>query len=182
MKHICAAGLLCLAFCTSSFAQQPSPEVPATREDVEKYLEVTHSHELMLKTMDALSVPMHKMFHDQFVKNQGLLPPDFEAQMQQRMDDMLKNLPWEDILQAMVPAYEKHFSKNDLEALTAFYSSSTGQKILREMPAVTAEAMQNVMPIMQNYMEGVTHRLQREMEARVREADKTSVKNPSPTH
>lgn len=119
MKHICAAGLLWLAFCTTSFAQQTS-EVPATREDVEKYLEATHSHELMLKMVDAMSVPMHKMFHDQFVKNQAILPPDFEAQMQKRMDDMLQNMPWNDILQAMIPAYEKHFSKNDLEALTHF--------------------------------------------------------------
>lgn len=182
MKHICAAGLLWLALCTPSFAQQTSPEVPATREDVEKYLQVMQTHEMMLKTVQAMSVPMQKMIHDQFLKHQDVLPPDFEALMQREMDDMLKNMPWDDMLQATIPVYEKHFTKNDLEALTGFYSTPTGQKILREMPAVLAEAMQNMMPIIQNYTQEVTQRLAREMEAKVREYDKASAKNPSATH
>lgn len=34
------------------------------------------------------------MIHDHFEKNRVKLPPDFEARMNQIMDDMLNNLPW----------------------------------------------------------------------------------------
>ena len=40
----------------------------------------------------------------------------------------------------MVPVYQKHLSKSDVEEMIKFYSTPTGQKILREMPAMTAEA------------------------------------------
>lgn len=34
--------------------------------------------------------------------------------------------------EAMVTVYQKHFTKSDVEALIGFYSSPTGQKMLRE--------------------------------------------------
>ncbi len=42
----------------------------------------------------------------------------------------------------MVPVYEKHLTKGEVDALVAFYSDPKGQKILNEMPAMTSEAMQ----------------------------------------
>lgn len=178
MKPIYAAGLLWLIFCTPTIAQQASPEVPATREDVEKYFQIVHSREQVLRTIDTLSAPIQKMFE----LNKDKLPSDYVAQMHQQLEATLRNLPWDDILQAMIPAYEKHFSKSDLEALTAFYSTPSGQKILSEMPSATAEAMSNAMPLLQNYMQGVTRRLQGEMEAKLRETDKASANNPSVKH
>ena len=41
----------------------------------------------------------------------------------------------------MIPIYQSHFSELDLNEIVAFYSSPVGQKVLREMPAISAEAM-----------------------------------------
>ena len=53
------------------------------------------------------------------------------------------------MLSDMVPVYQRHFTKSDIDALTAFYSSQPGQKFLHEMPAVTAETMRAVYPRIQ---------------------------------
>ena len=99
--------------------------------------------------MAAMTTPMHQMIHEQYLKNKEKLPPDFETRMNKQMDDMMKNMPFAEMLDAMVPIYQKHLSKGDVTGLVTFYSSPTGQKILKEMPAITAEALQNMMPVIQ---------------------------------
>ena len=34
------------------------------------------------------------------------------------------------MMQSMVPAYQKHFTKGDIDNLVAFYSSPTGEKVI----------------------------------------------------
>jgi hypothetical protein len=46
-----------------------------------------------------------------------------------------------DFVEMVVPVYAKHFSEQDLDGLTAFYSTPLGQKVIREMPATMSECM-----------------------------------------
>lgn len=153
----------CFAFALSLSAQQTVNDSPASKEDIERYLDVIHSHDMMKQVMQAMSKPMHDMVHEQFIKSRDRLPPDFEARMNGVMDDMFNNMPVDEMMQAMVPVYQKHFTHVDIDALIAFYSSPTGQKVLREMPAITAEAMQSMMPIMRKQMDAMTQRVQEEV-------------------
>ena len=50
--------------------------------------------------------------------------------------------PIGEMLDAMVPIYQKHLSKGDLESILAFYSSPVGRKLLREQPAMMQESME----------------------------------------
>jgi len=45
----------------------------------------------------------------------------------------------------------------------AFYSAPTGQKMLKEMPAMMSEATQSMMPIIRKQMEAMTERIQQEV-------------------
>ena len=155
--------IFCFGFAWSLNAQQIGNDAPASREDVERYLDAIHSHDVMKQIMQAMSKPMHDMVHQQFLKDQDKLPPDFEARMTKVIDDMFNNMPFDDMMQAMVPVYQKHFTHGDVEALIAFYSAPTGQKVLREMPAITGEAMQSMMPIMRKQMDVMTQRVQQEV-------------------
>jgi uncharacterized protein len=176
MNRILIGLLLCLALSSVALAQQSPADVPATKADIEKYFEAAHVHEMMTQMIQAMSEPMHKMIHEQFLKDQDKLPPDFEARMTKAMDDMMAGMPWDEMIQAMIPAYTKHFTKGDMAALTAFYSSPVGQKILRELPAVTAESMQTMMPIMQKRIQEMTGRLQEQIAEMIKE----SLKDPAP--
>jgi hypothetical protein len=143
--------------------QQDTADSPASKEEVEKYLEVMHSREMMAKMVDAMAKPMHQMMHDQYEKDKDKLSADFEARMNKVLDDYLKSFPWDEILQSMVPVYQKHFTKGDVDHLVAFYSTPTGQKLIREMPAITAEAMQVVLPIVSQKMEAMTRDVQQQV-------------------
>jgi len=162
MKHFLVGVILCLSFACSGLAQDTGAGAPATKEDVEKYLQVVHSQDMMRKMMDAMAKSMQQMTHDRYLKDKDKLPADFEARTNKMMDDMMKDMPFDEMIQAMVPAYQKHFTKGDMDSLVAFYTSPTGQKLLREMPAITAESMTAMMPIMRQHMDAMSQRLQQQ--------------------
>jgi uncharacterized protein len=141
MKTSALGLLLCLLAAPVSLARQNSNDAPASKADVERFFEAMHTRELINAMMDTMRKQMRQIIHEQVAKQQNL-PPGFEAQEVKGVDEMLRNLPIEEILQAMIPVYEKHFTKRDIDDLVAFYSSPTGQKMLKELPAVTAESMQ----------------------------------------
>jgi hypothetical protein len=171
MKRLLLAATILL--CTSSigFAQQDPADSPATKEDIQKYLEVMHSREMMTKVIDAMTKPMHQMMHEQYEKDKDKLPADFETRMNKLMDDTMKSFPWDEMLDSMVPIYQKHFTKGDIDHLVAFYSTPTGQKVLRELPAITAESMQSIMPIMQRKIEAMTRDMQQQVAEMIKQSE-----------
>ncbi|HVM93214.1 MAG TPA: DUF2059 domain-containing protein [Terriglobales bacterium] len=177
MRRFLLPAILCLSFCCCAFAQQ-SDNTPATKEDVQRYFDALHLHAMMTQMIDAMAKPMHQMIHDQYEKEKDKLPDDFEEQMNKMMDGMFKDMPWDEMIQAMVPAYQKHLTKGDIDAIVAFYSTGAGQKLLRESPAMMAESMQAMMPIMQKYMEKVQGRIQEQTVAMMKQGEKKSDQSP----
>jgi hypothetical protein len=176
MKRMLLVPVLLLGIAGYVSAQQNPADAPATKEDVQQYLQIMHSREMMAKMADAMSKPMHQMMHEQYLKDKDKLPADFEARMNKMMDEMFKSFPWDEMLDAMVPVYQKHLTKGDVDALMAFYSTATGQKLIKEMPEITGEAMQEMMPLMRRSMDQMTHRMQEEIAAMVRESERKSGK------
>ncbi len=177
MKRFLLAAIFCLAFTSHALAQDAAASAPASKEDVERYLRTMHSHDMMQNMIVAMAKPMHQMVHDQFLKEKDKLPADFETRMNKMMDDMMKDMPFDEMMQAMVPSYQKHLTKGDVDSLVAFYSSPTGQKVLRELPAIMGEAMEAMMPIMRRQMDTMNQRVQQE----VADMIKNSQKKPDQT-
>jgi uncharacterized protein len=163
MKPFVLLTIVLLGSSSIAFAQQDPADAPASKEDIQRYLEVTQSREMVSKMIDAMIKPMHQMIHEQYEKDKDKLPADFEARSSKVIDDYLKKFPWDDLVQAMVPVYQKHLTKGDVDHLVAFYSSPTGQKFLREMPAITSEAMQVMMPLMRQRMDAMTRDVQQQI-------------------
>src|SRR5271155_5568758 len=180
MKRFAFAALACLLITSVTFARQSAADAPASKEDIEKYLDTMHSREMMKSTMAAMTKQMHQMTHAE-LQNQPNLPPDFEARMDRMMDDMIKDFPVDELIQAMVPAYQKHLTKGDVDALTAFYFTPTGQKVLKEMPAMTADAMQSASGIIQKMMATMQDRLQSEIAQVQKNNDGNSKPQPQST-
>lgn len=176
MKRTLLAAAIILAMCGYIGAQQNPADAPATKEEIQKYLQVMHSRDMMTKMVDAMSKPMHEMMHEQYLKDKDRLPADFEVRMNKMMDDMMKSFPWDEMLEAMVPVYQKHLTKGDVDALVPFYSTPTGQKLIKEMPEITGEAMQQMMPLMRKSIDAMTQRMQEEVAAMVRESENKSRK------
>ena len=178
MKRLLITLTLCLVFGAHGFAQG-TDDTPATREDVQRYFDVMHSRELINKMMEAMLKPMHQMMHDQYMKDKDKLPADFETRMNRMIDDMLREMPWEEIIQAEMPAFQKHLTKGDIDSIVAFYSSPSGQKLLKEMPEIMAESMQSMMPIIQRYIDRMNNRVQVETAELLKESQKKAEHVPA---
>lgn len=182
MKRILLAAAISLAMCGYVGAQQNPANAPATKEDIQQYLQITHSREMTRKMLEAMSKPMHQMVHEQYLKDKDKLPTDFEARVNKMTDDMFKSLPLEEMEDAMVPVFQKHFTKGDVDALVAFYSTPTGQKMIKEMPEITAEAMQEMMPLVRKSIETMNQRVQEEIAAMIKQSESKNGKAGAQTN
>jgi uncharacterized protein len=129
------------------FAQLAPPnDAPASKQEVESLLAATHVRERMQLIMEnsrkqsksMLEEILHKELpeanHEELAQAQGMAD--------EMIDDVQRDYPIDAVMQDLVPVYQKHLSSSDCEGLVAFYSSPLGQKVLRELPAITMESMQ----------------------------------------
>ncbi len=176
MKRFLLFLILSLGFAMSGFAQQPAANTAATRQQVERLFQVMHVRAMVRRQMRAMLVPMHQMIHEQFVKNQEKckLPADFEAVMDKRMDTMFTGMPWDQMIQAMIPAYQKNLSGRDVDAAVSFYGSPAGQEFLQKLPAIMADSMQAMMPTMEKYEAEWERGMKRDIAKMIKQAGQTS--------
>ena len=174
MRTLSVGLILCCLVVSTAFAQSGDSNVPATREDIQRYLNVMHAHDMMKQMTESMSKPMHQMVHQQYLKDKDKLPADFEDRMNKTMDSMFKEMPWDQMLDAEVPVYQRHFTKGDVDTLVAFYSSPTGQKLLRELPAIMSESMESMMPLIQKQVEGIRERVEQEFAQALNNTEKKS--------
>ena len=88
-----------------------------------------------------------------------------QEQINSLMDEVYRNYPLKEVLDAMVPVYQKHLSRGDIANIEAFYQTPTGQKMLNEMPEMSKDAMQAANPIMKKWMTEVMQRIKTRAEA-----------------
>jgi len=179
MKRLLIA-LACLTFAVSgsvsSFAQ--TADEPASKDDVILYLRTMRSHDMFQRIMEVQSQNMQQLFRDQLLKEKGSVPPEFETHFKKAMDDLINGMPIDEITQAMIPAYQKHFTKTEIAAMNAFYSSPVGQKVLQELPVVMQEGSQAAMPIISNYLTQWKERMDKEVKELGNSDSKTSPPAP----
>ena len=179
MKRPALVLLACLLFASISFAQQNDANAPASKADVERFLDAMHTRDMTKSMMNAMTVQMHKMVHEQVLK-QPNLPADSEERLNKLTDSVYKEMPVDKLIDVMIPVYQKHFTKGDMDALVAFYSSPTGEKMVKEMPAIMSESMQAASGILQEMMAKMTQRVNDEI-AQMQKSDDGKSNKPSPS-
>jgi uncharacterized protein len=172
MQRALTLSLLFFSLALSSVAQAPT-ELPATREDILKLFQVMNLTDQMRQVMDSIAKQQREMIHESIKRRSPQVTERELARLDQFTTEMMKELPIEGMLDDMIPVYQKHLTKADVEAMSVFYSSPTGKKMLREMPAMTAESMQAAGPRIQAMMEKVMDRADR-MAREDREKEKHS--------
>jgi hypothetical protein len=182
MKRLLIVVCVVFFLSWSGFAQTSAADSPATKADIDRYFQVMQSHDMMKKMMATMTQTMHQLMHEQYLKHKDELPANYEAKINAMTDDMVANMPMDEMMEAMVPAYQKHLTKGDIDNLVAFYSTPTGAKLLREMPSMVAEAMQDMMPIMTKYMDTVKQTLLKETDVMIAQSKKSSGAKTPATH
>jgi uncharacterized protein len=159
-RHSVCFAVIFLA-ATTAFAQQPvsSPgDAPATKEDIQRLFEVMQIHQQMRQVMDAMMKQQTAMIHETLKKRYPQTSPEKIARADRLIAETMKDMPMDAMLDDMIPIYQRHFSKTDIDAMSTFYGSPTGQKMMREMPQLTTESMQASYARMQKQMDTITQK------------------------
>jgi uncharacterized protein len=151
------ATLLCAAFPTMAqtpnapAAAQHNPgqpgdakpndqSAPAEKLDPAKEAAIRHLMEIteVNKMGDNISLAITSQVHNAMGR---AIPPD---QLSKFMDTFSQKFtasaPSSAVTDAMVPVYAKHFSMEDIQALTKFYETPLGRQIVKVMPDVASES------------------------------------------
>jgi hypothetical protein len=114
----------------------------ASKEDVLKFMDLMHLRTQLTRYFDGIAKQAKLGAEDGFKLKVPNPTPQQIADVDKFADSLFEGWPIDEMLDAMVPIYQKHLTKEDLDAILAFYSSPVGQKLLREQPAMMQEGMQ----------------------------------------
>ena len=148
--------ILILAFCLPcALAQSTADDTPATKEDVERLFATLHLRDQMRQVMDLSMKQSSQAARDALKKKIPDLTQKDMDRIDAMMDRVMKSVDMNGMLDDMIPVYQRHLSKVDVSAMEAFYETPTGQKMLREQPAMMAEAMKAVQPRVEKMMASI---------------------------
>ncbi len=158
MNRFCLTIILLVGLMAPIARPQTAAEAPATRDDILALFNLMHVREQVEPAMQFIAKQQRAIIHDNLKRQTPRISPEDLARLDQFTIDIMKDLPVDGMLDDMVPVYQRHLTRSDVEAMSAFYSSPTGQKLLREMPAMTNESMQAASPRIQALMDKVMER------------------------
>lgn len=153
MKRITQIFLLVILTLSPVWAQDAtSNDAPATREDIQRLFTTLHLREQVRSIME-ISANQSMQAVRESLKQKLPNASDSDLNRATAMTDaLLKSMDLDGMLDDMIPVYQRHLTKSDVAAMSAFYETPTGQKLLREQPAMTAEAMKAVQPRMEKML------------------------------
>lgn len=155
MKNALLVMLISASLCAPGFAQQPASNA-ATKQDVEQLLTLTgvkeRMHQMWAQMGQQMALTAAESFH---LKNPDATPLQVRK-VQQVVEKSFQNsvavLSPDELINAVVPIYQKHLSHSDIQAIIAFYNTDAGKRFLKEQPAMQTESMQAVQPIIQKHL------------------------------
>jgi uncharacterized protein len=123
MKNIITwAVMILVAFATVARAEISAEK----RKEVDELLRLTGLEKLMTQMRDQMITSM--------TSGNTRIPPEVVKRLSAKMDIR-------EVLEKIVPIYDKYYSLEDLRAVNAFYASPAGQKVLSSLPQVMQESM-----------------------------------------
>lgn len=142
MRHFGKAVIfLSLVSVALSYGQDAAASAPS-REEVLKFMEVLRIRPQLNQYFDAVTKQAKAGAEEGFRHKVPDATPAQLADVDHFAEGLFKDMPIDEMIDAMVPIYQRHLSRDDLQAILAFYSSPVGQKLQREQPAMMQEGMQ----------------------------------------
>jgi len=124
--------LICIPIAS---AQTPTPNPAKTQnkinpdkeKSIRQLLEVMGTERLTQQMTDQMLVQMRQAMRN--------VPEEIWSRFQKKID-------YRELIDQIVPVYDRHYTKEDIDGLIAFFRSPVGQKFVGELPQVTQESGQ----------------------------------------
>lgn len=147
-------------------AQTPpaAGEAAATKEEVARLVQVLRVKMQMEIMRDGMKAAMKSGAEDALKRRNPEAPPELVARVGAMVDEIFVEFPVDELMEAILPIYQKHLTKSDVEATLAFYSSPAGQKLLDKTPQMMAEAMEAGGAIARRQTEAMHQRIEERLD------------------
>jgi len=99
---------------------------PEKRKEIEKMLRLTGVEKLSEQIANQMLTSLRTQLPQ--------VPETFWTKFQQKMNTR-------DLIEKIIPVYDKYYTIEDLKAINAFYETSTGQKVISALPQLMQETL-----------------------------------------
>jgi len=99
---------------------------PEKRKEIEKMLRLTGVEKLSEQIANQMLTSLRTQLPQ--------VPQTFWTKFQQKMNTR-------DLIEKIIPVYDKYYTIEDLKAINAFYETSAGQKVLSALPQLMQETL-----------------------------------------
>lgn len=154
MRPLFAALILLVIIPAPVFSQLPADA--ATKEDVQQTLELSGTRDQIHSMFTALAMSRAKLEAGEYKrKNPQASPAEVEKveiATRQTYEAAMNSVNIDEMMDIIVPIYQRYFTHSDLLAINDFYASPVGQKVLKNSQAMMMEAMQAAQPMIQKHL------------------------------
>lgn len=140
MKYLITNCLLVLVCAMGAFAQpsssaasqaqgasaQSQTDQGAKRADIRKLIDLTGAANVSADTLRRIIEPLRSGFPQ--------VPDEF-------WNTFIKEVHSDELIDLVVPIYDKYYTRDEIQDLTRFYQSPVGQKTIKVLPMLSAEAI-----------------------------------------
>lgn len=166
MSHrIRIAGVLfaaCLALAPAHARAQQ-----ATAEDIDRLLQVMDMASMMDDMMQQMLSAQDAMINEAFGDTLSDSDRARMSAVRARTNALVrKRMSWATLEPIFRRVYIQLFTKEEVDAMTAFYANPVGASILRKSPQAVAMSMQEMQPLMQQLMQELQADLQEQARKR----------------
>jgi hypothetical protein len=139
----------------------------ATKEQLMKMIEVMHLRDQMQGMMKMMPQVIQQSLQQQWQQMNSKygtgLTPDQQAALQKLMEkymaQAMNTYNVDEMIADVIPIYQRHFTREDVEGLIEFYSKPAGQHLL----ALTPVIMKEYMPVVMKHSQESTAKLTDDM-------------------
>jgi uncharacterized protein len=161
--------------CTIALTVVRAADTPPSETSIKQLLEAGQVHKLIDETIAQLDSYM-KQSMQQVTQGQRITPEiqkDIDRRQTEMMGMIKEVLDWNKLEPVYVRVYQKTFTQGEVDGLTAFYKTPTGQALLTKMPAVMQNTLNEMQQMIQPMMQRVQH-MQQEVVAEIQAQKKKS--------
>ena len=164
-----------------TYAQSATPSAnDPSQEQVLKLMDVMNSKQQLSSIMDSMIGQLRTNLSAQLESQLKASDAETQKAAQRALDGMVLDMKSEyntdELVKELVPIYQKHLTKDEVQSLTDFYSTPAGQALLQKMPVVMQESMEVGSEYAQRHQES----LQKKISVRVEEFKKFQESQPKP--
>lgn len=134
MKHLLTICVLVLAAAAQAPAQSPTPQVApqadaeraAKRSEIRQLIELTGAANISADALQKMIEPLKASYPQ--------VPEEF-------WNTFIHEVHSDELIDLVIPIYDKYYTRDEIQELTHFYQSPVGQKTIKVLPKLSAEAI-----------------------------------------